>query len=505
MKSNNAENKWELLILLFLFIFSMVLRLLFLNAGLFHHDSVQLAMAVEGSVRDRAIHEIGGGRYGLVLANSIIFYFFKAFLHHNSAEFALNFSSALFGALSIPLVYLISSALIKSRFIAFSSAMLYSATPIFLSVSTFANSHSLSVFLVLLSFHFLIRSIVSNKNLSAAYSGIFIGASFLVRESNLLLLPAAFCLIFFYSKSLNGNISSIEKKKIMFFYIVPVIFGILLLLLLITPILGQQVKRNFGTFVFSQITYSLSGLQFTLTWLGAILLFAGAYELYKKDRKLLALLALWLIPLFLFYTFASVVDHRFFAELIIPLIILVAYSFNLIASFYKNAGYIALVLIFFLMLSSIYPLLKARHEGSSMKELSKLIGEKLEPNPAIMLYGDNQAFLKYYGNFTTIPCEPDLDMENSKEFVGVIYSSLLNGIPVYMSTECFSVGTLEEKQHFYNLMHYNFKFEYEFEYFFDNYHKGTVRQNLMKNYILRMLPYPDSNGKLLSEYMYYPG
>src|SRR3989338_8725219 len=504
MESNNPNNKWETLILLFLFVFSIVLRLLFLNAGLFHHDSVQLAMAVENTLKDKTIHPIGGGRYGLVFVDFAIFYFLNVLFNSYSAEFAVNFSSALFGALSIPLFYLIANALLKNRFIAFSSAMLYSVTPIFLSVSTFANSHSLSVFLVLLSFHFLIQSIKSNEKLSAAYSGIFIGASFLVRESNLLLLPAAFYLIFSCSKNLNGNFLSNEKRKIMLYYAAPIVIGALTLLLLINPILEQQVKRNFGTFVFNQITYSISGLQFTLTWLGAILLFVGTYELYKKDRKLLALLALWFIPLFLFYTFASVVDHRFFAGLIIPLIILIACSFNFINNFYKNAGYIASILIFFLMLSSIYPLLKARHEASSMKELSKLISGTLEPNPAIMLYGDNQAFPKYYGNFTTIPCEPDLNMENSKEFVGAVYSHLLSDVPVYMSTECFSIGNLEEKQHFYNLMLYNFKFEYEFEYFFDNYHKGTVRQDLMKNYLLKMLPYPDEKGQLISDYMYYP-
>lgn len=501
MESDNQKNKWETLALLFLFAFSMVLRLSLLNAGLFHHDSVQLAMAVEESVRDRTIHPIGGGRYGLVFADYVIFYFFSAFFNSTSAEFAVNFSSALFGALSIPLVYLIANALLKNKFMAFSSAMIYSVTPIFLSVSTFANSHSLSVFLVLCSFHFLIKS---NKILNAAYSGIFMGASFLVRESNILLLPAAFYFMFFYSKNLNGNFSSSQKKKLLFYYAAPIAIGALALILLINPILEQQIKRNFGTFVLSQITYSLSGLQATLTWLGIILLLAGAYELYKKDRKLLAFLMLWFIPLFLFYTFASVVDHRFFAELIIPLILLISCSFNFIGNFYKNAPYIALILLLLLMFSNIYPLLRARHEASSMKEFSSLISENLEPSPVILLYGDNQAFLKYYGNFTTIPCEPDLDMENSKEFVGLVYSSLLNDIPVYMSTECFSVGNSGEKQYFYNLMLYNFKFEYEFEYFFDNYHKGTIRQDLMKNYLLRMLPYPDNSGKLLSDYMYYP-
>lgn len=504
MESNNPKTKWELLILLFLFVFSFALRLLFLSAGLFHHDSVQLAMAVEDSIRDKTIHEIGGGRYGLVLVNSVIFYFFKTFLHHNSAEFAVNFSSALFGALSIPLVYLLSNALIKNRFVAFSSAILYSTTPIFLSVSTFANSHSLSVFLVLLSLHFLIKSIKSIKKSFAIYSGISLGASFLVRETNVLLLPSAFYLIFFYSKNLNENFPFNERKEFVYSYVAPIIAGFFLLLLLLAPILRQQVKRSFGTFVINQISYSLEGLQITLTWLGIILMFAGAYALYRKDMKLLAFLTLWFLPIFLFYTFASVVDHRFFAELIIPLMILTAYSFNFISNFYRHAPYIALAILLLLMFSNIHPLLKARYEVSSMKEFSKLIGEKLEPNPAIMLYGDNQAFLKYYGNFTTIPCEPDLDMENSKEFVGVVYSNLLNDIPVYMSTECFSVGTLEEKQHFYNLMLYNFKFNYEFEYFFDNYHKGTIRQDLMKNYILRMLPYTDNKGVLLSEYMYYP-
>jgi len=261
IKASNSDK----FVLIFILITSILIRFPFLNAGLFHHDSAQLAVAVEKLVNNGELQGIGGGRHGLVIADSVFFYVFKTILRHESAEFSVNFASAFFGVIAVLFLYLLAKELLNDRFTAFSSAMLYSVTPIFLSVSTFANSHSLSVFLVLLSFHFLIQSIKSNEKLSAAYSGIFIGASFLVRESNLLLLPAAFYLIFSCSKNLNGNFLSNEKRKIMLYYAAPIVIGALTLLLLINPILEQQVKRNFGTFVFNQITYSISGLQFTLT------------------------------------------------------------------------------------------------------------------------------------------------------------------------------------------------------------------------------------------------
>ena len=106
MKFYNLRNKSGILVLLCLFLFSLILRLSFLNAGLFHHDSVQLAMAVEKSADEVIIHPVGGGRHGLVIVDTILFYFLSAFFGHSSAEFAVNFSSAFFGALAIPLLYL---------------------------------------------------------------------------------------------------------------------------------------------------------------------------------------------------------------------------------------------------------------------------------------------------------------------------------------------------------------------------------------------------------------
>jgi len=74
-----SSKKSGYLIILFLLFFSAILRFGFLNAGLFHHDSVQLAVAVEKTVSEPGLYGIGGGRHGLVIINSIFFHSFKLF------------------------------------------------------------------------------------------------------------------------------------------------------------------------------------------------------------------------------------------------------------------------------------------------------------------------------------------------------------------------------------------------------------------------------------------
>lgn len=495
------KRRWNWLIPSSLFLVSLILRLSFLNAGLFHHDSVQLAMAVEKSADEFAIQPIGGGRHGLVLIDTIVFYFFSVFFGHTSAEFAVNFSSALFGALAIPLLYLFAMELTGSARISVFSALAYSVTPIFLSVSTFAKDHTLSVFLVLLAFYLLTLSIKKNKNVYAALSGAAFGFSLLVREINILLV---FSIAYFLLSYSNKISPSVNKKRLFSWFISMVAVFTVILIILINPILKQQITRSFGTFVIDQITYSLSGILITLTWLGAALLLYGIWLLHNGRKELLFFFALWFLPLFAFYTLSSVVDHRFFSEAIIPLIIVISLATDSLGRFHRYLPYAAVAILIVWMLWSIYPAMQARHENSSMKEFSSMVREKLGPDAVIMLYGDNQIFLNYYQNITTIPCEPNLDMENSKKFVGLVYGDLLANRSVYMSTECFSIGSLEEKQHFYRLMFYNFRFDFEFEYYFDNYHKSTLRQDMMKNYLLRMLPYPDQNGKILDEYMIFP-
>ena len=155
IKASNSDK----FVLIFILITSILIRFPFLNAGLFHHDSAQLAVAVEKLVNNGELQGIGGGRHGLVIADSVFFYVFKTILRHESAEFSVNFASAFFGVLAVLLLYLFAKELFNDGFIAFSSAVLYSAAPLFLSVSTFAKEHTLDAFIVILSLYLFIKGI----------------------------------------------------------------------------------------------------------------------------------------------------------------------------------------------------------------------------------------------------------------------------------------------------------------------------------------------------------
>ena len=88
-----------------LFIICLITGILLINDGIFHHDGIVLAKAVEDTCRTGQLHSATKGRYGCVLVNSIIY--FPFYLLGQRADFYIRFSSLLFHALSIVAFFLL--------------------------------------------------------------------------------------------------------------------------------------------------------------------------------------------------------------------------------------------------------------------------------------------------------------------------------------------------------------------------------------------------------------
>jgi len=485
----------EKFIIIFLLIFSAILRFTYLNEGLFHHDSVQLAVAVEKTVDEPGLYGIGGGRHGLVLINSAFFYLFKTFLNHLSAEFTVNFTSALFGTISIAILYLFLKELTNNKFLSFSSSILYSVTPIFLSVSTFAKEHTLDVFLVLLSLLLLIKGLIKNNNRLILSAGIVLSLLIFVRFPSILIIFSAIFIIYYYK---------VNKFRRIAIYLGPFVIIIFLYLLFAFDTFTNEARSNFNILSLENIKfillnnfkYSIEGIIFSLTIFGIILTVLGFIFLFKENKKLFYFLILFFIPLFVFYASSKTVSHRFFSLPLIPLIVSFSYAIEYVKRKNIYAGSILLILILSAFFINIYPVIKFRSEYSAFKELATIINDNTAPGDSIViLVGDDTAAINYYSKTPTRTCEYEKDLKSMEKFITQIFKFMIDDIKVYISGSCFGLGNTEGKILFLNQMDTSFKGTIVAEYLSDDFHRGSIKPTINKIPMIRLYPPNSQFGK----------
>lgn len=504
-KSDKFQNKINLikseyLIVLFLLIFSAVIRFGFLNAGLYHHDSFQTAMAVEKTVEEHKLHGIGGGRQGIIAINSVFFLFFKAFFGHETAEFTVNFTSALFGTLSILVLYFLVKNLLNDGLIAFSSGMLYSATPIFLSVSTFAKEHTLDVFIALLSVLFLVIGLKKINYILILIAGLFLSSLIFVRFPSLLII---FSMVFLIYKNTNGYL---RKLKAFSFFIAPFIISIALYSLFNFGVLANEARSNFYPlslenmgFLFNNFKYSVSGIAFTLTVSGMILSAIGFWALFKENKKVFYFLMLLFVPLYFFYASSSTIAHRFFSLPIVALIVSLSYAICRIKKINHYAGTLALILFVTVFFMNIYPVIKLRHEFSAFKDLAFMVNANTNPQDSIVvLYGDDAPALNYYSKVPVMSCDYEPDSKMIGKFISRINEKVNSGFKVFISGACFGLGTFEERKLFRDLMDADFKGSIVAEYVSDDYHRGSIKPTIKKVSMIRLYALNNVKGDELT-------
>ena len=92
---------------LIIFFASFILRLMFLDGGIFHHDGIKLAMNVETFVNNGNLLPVVEGRQAWVFINSLFYFIPYLLLGAQSAELTINVVTALFGTFSTVMVFLL--------------------------------------------------------------------------------------------------------------------------------------------------------------------------------------------------------------------------------------------------------------------------------------------------------------------------------------------------------------------------------------------------------------
>lgn len=470
-------------ILIFLLVYSLVLRIAYLNAGLFHHDAVELALAVEKTANTGQLQPIVGYRYGLVLI-SMIAYWIASPLFQVKTGIILNYTTALFGSLAVVMLYLFVNELLNRRYIAFTSAILFSTTPIFLSISTYALGHAHSMFFILLSAHLFVKGIKSSSFAFMCISGLFLGFSMFIRFPEAIISLSALLLIYFFRNSIfEGNeekpLAGINGiKQISAFF---ASFAIVLLAYYFTQ--GDTISHEASANKFLAFPDLASTLIVALmrssTKLGFFLAIIGAAILLKQNKNLFAALFLWGLASFVFFLSFQTSTIRF---LLIPLLVILTFSSIAIYRMKEKYGFIApitLVTILAVMLISIHPVLAFRHSNSFQQELSKY-GSLVNDNSLFYDYGDYTIFYDYYLGKGVRPCPLTDDYGEFTASMEKLNSAASSGKKIYMTQLCFAYGTDKQKQQLYEYLSKNYNFTRVHEFLVDDFHHAEIDLNARK-------------------------
>src|SRR5437867_2965614 len=143
---------------LVLFLLSFLFRFHFRNAGLFHHDEVLLAQAVERSLEQGQLVGTVCGRYGAVLLNLVVYAPYQ-WLTGRNAERVLVFNAILSGGVLAAVLYKLVLEWSHDRAAAVMASLFFTFNFLFLTTSTIAKEHTHQVHFVTLAFYLFQRGL----------------------------------------------------------------------------------------------------------------------------------------------------------------------------------------------------------------------------------------------------------------------------------------------------------------------------------------------------------
>lgn len=458
------RNKKQILFLILLFLFSLGLRIYYMNDGLYHHDSIQIAKAVQQTVDVdlSKIYPTNNNRYGMILIFSVLYYPFQSL----DIEKFLTVISILFSALAIVMVYLFVSELTSNKTVAGFTALLFSVMPLSLSITTYLKSHGIAILFIMLGGYFFLKALKTTNNIYWWSSLFFILFSLLIRKENVFLLVPLSIILFYrkrFYRSFNNNPEEWKSKEVnfkeLFFVGLFFISGSILYLFKIIVLYHNDNKLNVTLF-FSMI----SSLITSIGLFAAGIIFVGlVYMVIDKKHFELVLLGSWFFSMFIFLGLNVVASSRLMYLAIIPLLIICCYGIEKISFENKIVYFIVFAIIVISMIHFITPIIEYRSEHSSVKDMMLYLKDNTEPNAVIGMYGDYGVFIKYYAEREAIIC-CDTPVIN------------ITGRPLYM----IALNPKEQA-----ILEESGKYEYFTEHYFEEYHHSELTSKIGKAYIYK--------------------
>lgn len=389
--------------LLILFIITLVPRVVLVNDGLFHHDSVQLAKALENHNMTGAV----GGRIGMMAIYSIPYAIYP------DGYIIATYMTILFACLSVCMIFLLVKQLFDNSTIAFTTAVLFSFCPLFLSITTYAKSHAIGLFFILVALWFFVKSLKYDCYVWAFLSGTTFIYSLFVRIDNVLYVPL-FIFLYFYSDNLFRTKAKRYDLKYLYCLFVPIIMGLIMGLVRgwLFKYGRDSLILNFDKWIYLFTVGSLNLVDSMGLFTFAILIISAFVLLKRKQDWLLIFCGLWFLVVFFPMVSLNVASARFFVGALIPLFILISFYLRSIKTeWIFNTLFNTLVVLMFL---NIMPILIVRNQYSSGKVMGELLGDIVGDDEYVLL-GDNSVFAKYYGGVSVL--SPNANISGKSVYV----------------------------------------------------------------------------------------
>lgn len=458
-------------LLALLFLVSLIPRLVYINAGLFHHDSVETAIATEQTVETGKLHGIVGYRYGYILLNVIAYLVPHFIFGVQSAELTVNILTVITASLSIAIAYLFVKELLNNNYTAFCAALLFSFSSVYFSVTTYAKDHAPSVLFILLAGYCLLKSLKTGLMRYYILLGITLGFSLFIRVADILITIPIFLLLYLFPRKFLEDADNFSKRfefKNVAFILIPLIIFLILFFFFQKGAVSGSISGNkfLGNESYSNHVLSI------ITSLTPFVAFLAAYGLFislRKKHYIALLLFFWILIVYVFYSSFITSKLRFFIPLLIPLFIITSIGLDYIKKHFSIVSYLFLIAAVMSMFLLIKPIMEYRHYHSSGKELAFYVANNSGQNSIIVDSGDFGMFYKYYAKRSFIQCP---DKFNSTQFADLIMemnSTLAHKVPLYFNDRCLDLPSDRDKFLMFDALTRDFAFVPVGDVYIENY------------------------------------
>jgi len=431
----------------FLFVLSLALRLYYLNDGLFLYDSVVLAQAVQDTLDTGTLHGQINGRHGSVFIGLIAHWPDRWLTGETSAERALLHANAVFAAAAVPALFLLGRHLLRDHGAAFVAALLFSLSPIYLSVTTWAKPHGLEALQIVTCFTLLARPRTSGSTSWLLGASLVYGSAILCREAALLVLPLYLLLYLRPEIVRQRPFVRFDPRVWSVRWLAAAFLPLLLMLALAFWLfLADVVSRTLTVESANVVTFRLwpapglrqamADLLTTLTPVGALLAVAGTFRLARRpDLFPLLFLGAWGAGVYPVGN-ASAYWPRLLAVLSPPFFLALGAGASWLHTRSRVASALLVVLLGASMFAQIEPLLSQRRSFSGEKVQALWLRDLLPP-ASVVIAMDDAVFIEYYAGLETLS-HPIDDPAATERWVADVLERIESGTPVFIVTSGLS-------------------------------------------------------------------
>lgn len=405
----------------------------YLNAGLWHMDSVFQARAVEATLATGRLQPMHGAGYpGQVVIGTVFHAVHRLLTGAQSAGPAITVASAVSGAAAVLAMYLLVRRIARSDRAAAAAAIVFALQPLFLSVTTFAMSHGAEACLVLLSAWLVVRARDEGRTRDLVLAGVAFGAAAAVRPTAVLFVPA---LAVFGWRS--GTLRAWAVACVAAAATTLAAYAPLFLADGSAALSAAARDNRFLGVSWGAIRTAASWTAASVTVVGLFSAVLGAIILVRRSRRDAVAVLVWLVVPLVALAGSSTAAPRYLATALAAVAILT----GCLAEGRVNRKLYALVLTVQAAwgLVSIHPTLAWRHARCAPAEFARMVGERTQPG-AVILTMDLAPQVEYHASRTprTHPVfrgDPEAFLAEAAADVDAVRELVAGGTPVYLTSD----------------------------------------------------------------------